>query len=69
MYLVSIKTTGDPVEDFTTDTLSDAVMFAVQSAREGDTVRIYECLDGLCGPEVQDLILEYVEDGWKSYDE
>ena len=68
MYRAIIETTAGEVFDCEADTLSQAVSFASNTARSGDRVQIFSVLDGLCGPEVQDLILEYVEDGWESYD-
>lgn len=69
MYRTLIMTTSGEDYEVDSDTLSQAVMFATNTAREGDRVQIFSVLDGLCGPEVQDLILEYIEDGWKGYDE
>ena len=69
MHRTYIITTSGEEHEVESDTLSQAVAFASNTAREGDRVQIFEVLDGLCGPEVQDLVLEYVEDGWKSYDE
>jgi hypothetical protein len=63
-----MTTSGEEYE-VDSDTLSQAVSFATNAAREGDRVQIFSVLVGLCGPEVQDLVLEYVEDGWKGYDE
>lgn len=68
MYRAIIETPAGEVFEVESDTLSQAVMFATNTAREGDRVQIFSVLDGLCGPEVQDLVLEYVEDGWESYD-
>jgi hypothetical protein len=68
MYQVVIETLSGEVFEVETETLSSAVMFATNTAKEGDRVRIFSTLNGLCGPEVQDLILEYIEDGWESYD-
>lgn len=68
MYRIFIWTPDGDLNDYDTDTLSQAVAFATNTARKGDKVQIFEVLDGLCGPEVQDLVLEYVEDGWVSYD-
>jgi hypothetical protein len=68
MYRTTIMTTSGEEFEYESDTLSKAVAFASNTAREGDRVQIFSVLDGLCGPEVQDLILEYVEDGWESYD-
>lgn len=68
MYITTIMTTSGEEFQCDSDTLSQAVMFATNTAREGDTVKIFEVLDGLCGPEVQDLVMEYIEDGWKGYD-
>ena len=68
MYRIFIWTPDGDLNDCDADTLSQAVAFATNTAREGDKVQIFEVLDGLCGPEVQDLVLEYVEDGWVSYD-
>ena len=69
MYRTYIMTVSGEEYEVDSDTLSKAVAFASNTAREGDRVQIFEVLDGLCGPEIQDLVLEYVEDGWKSYDE
>ena len=69
MYRTIIITTPGEEHVAESDTLSQAVMFATNAAREGDRIQIFEVLDGLCGPEVQDLVMEYVEDGWKGYDE
>lgn len=68
MYRTFITTISGEDCQVDSDTLSQAVAFASNTAREGDKVQIFEVIDGLCGPEVQDLILEYVEDGWESYD-
>ena len=68
MYRTKIMSNSDDDYEIDSDTLSQAVAFASNTAREGDKVQIFEVIDGLCGPEVQDLILEYVEDGWESYD-
>jgi hypothetical protein len=68
MYRTTIETTAGEVFDCEADILSQAVSFASNTARSGDKVQIFSVLDGLCGPEVQDLILEYIEDGWESYD-
>ena len=68
MYRTFITTISGEDFEIDSDTLSQAVAFASNTAREGDKVQIFEVIDGLCGPEVQDLILEYVEDGWESYD-
>jgi len=68
MYRTKIMSNSDDDYEVDSDTLSQAVAFASNTAREGDKVQIFEVIDGLCGPEVQDLILEYVEDGWESYD-
>lgn len=68
MYRAIIETTAGEVSEAESDTLSQTVMFATNAARAGDRVQIMSVLDGLCGPEVQDLVLEYVEDGWESYD-
>jgi hypothetical protein len=68
MYRTKIMSNSDDDCEVDSDTLSQAVAFASNTAREGDKVQIFEVIDGLCGPEVQDLILEYVEDGWESYD-
>ena len=68
MYRVYIETLSGEKHECESDTLSSAVAFANNTSREGDRVQIFSVLDGLCGPEVQDLILEYVEDGWESYD-
>ena len=68
MYRAIIETTADEVFEAESDTLSQAVMFATNTARAGDRVQIFSVLDGLCGPEVQDLVLKYIEDGWESYD-
>jgi predicted peroxiredoxin len=69
MYRTTIMITSGEEFECDADTLSQAVMFATNTAREGDRVQIFSVLDGLCGPEVQDLIMEYIEDGWKAYDE
>lgn len=69
MYRTNITTTSGEEHEVESDTLSQAVAFANNTSRTGDRVQIFSVLDGLCGPEVQDLVLEYVEDGWKSYDE
>ena len=69
MYRTLIITTSGEEYEVDSDTLSQAVMFATNTAGEGDRVQIFSVLDGLCGPEVQDLIMEYIEDGWKGYDE
>lgn len=69
MYLTQIRTPDGELHEVETDTLSEAVSFASQNAKAGDHVQVSSVLDGLCGPEVQDLILDYVEDGWKSYDD
>ena len=68
MYRAVIETTAGEVFEGESDTLSEAVSFASNTAGSGDRVQIFSVLDGLCGPEVQDLILEYIEDGWESYD-
>ena len=68
MYVCIIEKPDGEEENYETDTLSDVVSYANRHSRSGDKVSIYEVLDGLCGPEVQDLILEYVEDGWEGYD-
>lgn len=68
MYRVFIETLSGEVYDYDSGTLSKAVAFANNSSREGDKVQIFEVIDGLCGPEFQELILEYIEDGWESYD-
>jgi len=68
MYRTTIMSTSGEDCESESDTLSQAVSFATNAARAGDRVQIHSVLDGLCGPEVQDLILEYVEDGWVSYD-
>jgi len=68
MYRTKIMTTSGELFEVDSDTLSQAVTAANNTSREGDTVQVYAVLDGLCGPEVQDLILEYIEDGWESYD-
>ena len=68
MYRTKIMSNSDDDYEIDSDTLSQAVAFASNTAREGDKVQIFEVIDGLCGPEVQDLVLEYVEDGWVSYD-
>ena len=68
MYRTFIMTISGEELDVESDTLSQAVAFASNTAKAGDKVQIFSVLDGLCGPEVQDLILEYVEDGWESYD-
>ena len=68
MYRTYIITTSGEENEVESDTLSQAVAFANNTSRTGDKVQIFSVLDGLCGPEVQDLILEYIEDGWESYD-
>ena len=68
MYRTNITTTSGEEFEVESDTLSQAVAFANNTSRTGDRVQIFSVLDGLCGPEVQDLILEYIEDGWESYD-
>lgn len=68
MYRAFITTGDGEVFECDGDSMSIVVGYATQTAREGDRVEIYEVLDGLCGPEVQHLILEYIEDGWKGYD-
>lgn len=68
MYRVFIETILGEFFECDSDTLSEAVSFASNTARSGDKVQIFSVLDGLCGPEVQDLVLEYVEDGWEPYD-
>jgi len=68
MYRTNITTTSCEEFEVESDTLSQAVAFANNTSRTGDRVQIFSVLDGLCGPEVQDLILEYIEDGWESYD-
>jgi len=68
MYRTFIMTISGEELDVESDTLSQAVAFASNTAKAGDKVQIFSVLDGLCGPEVQDLVLEYVEDGWESYD-
>jgi peroxiredoxin family protein len=68
MYRTTIMTTSGEDFECDADTLSQAVSFATNVATAGDKVQVFSVLDGLCGPEVQDLILEYVEDGWESYD-
>jgi|SaaInl5LU_22_DNA_1037371.scaffolds.fasta_scaffold49721_4 Golgi nucleoside diphosphatase len=68
MYRTNITTTSCEEFEVEFDTLSQAVAFANNTSRTGDRVQIFSVLDGLCGPEVQDLILEYIEDGWESYD-
>lgn len=68
MYTCIIEKEDGEEESYEADTLSQIILTANRHSREGDKVSIYEVLDGLCGPEVQDLIIEYVEDGWKSYD-
>ena len=68
MYRAVIDTTAGEVLEGEADTLSQAVSYASNTARSGDRVQIVSVQDGLCGPEVQDHILEYVEDGWESYD-
>ena len=68
MYRTKIMSNSDDDYEVDSDTLSQAVAFASNTAREGDKVQIFEVIDGLCGPEVQDLVMEYIEDGWKGYD-
>jgi Golgi nucleoside diphosphatase len=68
MYRTFIMTISGEECEVEFDTLSQAVAFANNTSRTGDRVQIFSVLDGLCGPEVQDLILEYIEDGWESYD-
>ncbi len=68
MYRTFIMTISGEEYEVEFDTLSQAVAFANNTSRTGDRVQIFSVLDGLCGPEVQDLILEYIEDGWESYD-
>ena len=68
MYRTTVITTSGEEHEVESDTLSQAVAFASNTARAGDKVQIFSVLDGLCGPEVQDLVLEYIEDGWESYD-
>jgi hypothetical protein len=68
MYRTLIMTTSGEEYEWDSDTLSGAVSFASNTAKEGDRVQVFAVLDGLCGPEIQDLVMEYVEDGWKSYD-
>jgi len=68
MYRTYIITTSGEEHEVESDTLSQAVAFASNTSSTGDRVQIFSVLDGLCGPEVQDLILEYIEDGWESYD-
>lgn len=68
MYACIIENQDGEEKHYQTDTLSKAVAWANRHSREGDKVSVYSFIDGLCGPEVQDLVLAYVEDGWKSYD-
>lgn len=68
MYLTKIKTPDGEQHECEADSLSDAVSFASQNAKEGDHVQISSFIEGLCGPECEEVILEYVEDGWKGYD-
>ena len=69
MYYARVVTTNDETHELHADSLSEAVSFASQTAKSGDHVHIFYVLDGLCGPEVQETVLEYIEDGWKGYDE
>ena len=69
MYLTQIRSPDGEQHKVETDSLSEAVSFASQTAKSGDHVHIFYVLDGLCGPEVQETVLEYIEDGWKGYDE
>ena len=68
MYRTFIIAVSGEEHDVESDTLSQAVSFASNTAKAGDKVQIFSVLYGLCGPEVQDLVLEYIEDGWESYD-
>jgi hypothetical protein len=64
MYRAIIS--SNPVQTFESDSLFSVVDSVTNTALKGELVSVYYVIDGLCGPEVQDPIMEYIEDGWKS---
>jgi|TARA_R110000796_G_scaffold110457_1_gene221971 hypothetical protein len=64
MYYTKITSDEDVIATNTTDLLSSAVNFANMISSKGDTVKIYEAVQGLCELQLTHHVLSWTDDGW-----